>query len=57
MSLLQALLGRKKVLSFEILFNSTGEVGVSVKPHVLSVPGPEYVRLWASYEAKMLYNL
>jgi len=57
MGFFEALSGRKKVLSFEIIFNDTNQVGVNVNKNVSMVPTPDYIRLWACYEAKIIYNL
>lgn len=57
MGFLDALAGRKKVLTYEIVFGGSNEVGVTVRPLVPVVPEVDYVRLWACYEAKIIYNL
>jgi len=57
MGFLETLSGRKKVLSFEIIFDDNNNVGVNVNKNVPVVPTPDYIRLWACYEAKMIYNL
>jgi len=57
MGFLETLRRRKKVLSFEIVFGDKNKVGVIVNKNVAIIPGPDYIRLWACYEAKMLYNL
>lgn len=57
MGFLETLTGRIKVLSFEIIFDDNNNVGVNVNKNVAVVPTPDYIRLWASYEAKMIYNL
>lgn len=57
MGFLETLSGRKKVLSFEIIFDDRNNVGVNVNKNVPVVPAPDYIRLWACYEAKMIYNL
>lgn len=57
MGFLETLAGRIKVLSFEIIFDNNNNVGVNVDKNVAVVPTPDYIRLWASYEAKMIYNL
>jgi len=57
MGFLETLSGRKKVLSFEIIFDDKNNVGVNVNKNVPVVPTPDYIRLWACYEAKMIYNL
>ena len=57
MGFLKTLSGRKKVLSFEIIFDDNDKVGVNANKNVSVIPIPDYVRLWASYEAKMIYNL
>ncbi len=57
MGFLEALIGRKKVLSFEIIFNDNNKVGVNVNKNVSIIPTPDYIRLWTYYEAKMIYNL
>lgn len=57
MGFLEALSGRKKVLSFEIIFDDNNKVGVNVNKNVSMIPTPDYIRLWACYEAKIIYNL
>lgn len=57
MGFLEILSGRKKVLSFEIIFGDNNKVGVTVNKNVTIIPSPDYIRLWACYEAKMIYNL
>lgn len=57
MGLLETISGRKKVLSFEIIFDDNNNVGVNVRKNVSMIPTPDYIRLWACYEAKMIYNL
>jgi WD40 repeat protein len=57
MGFLETLSGRKKVLSFEIIFDDNNNVGVTVNKNVPVVATPDYIRLWSCYEAKMIYNL
>ena len=57
MGFLETLSGRIKVLSFEIIFDDNNNVGVNVIKNVSVVSTPDYLRLWACYEAKMIYNL
>lgn len=57
MGLLEALSGRKKILTYELAFGDAGEVGVRVTPQLAEVPRPEDIRLWAFYQAKIIYNL
>jgi len=57
MGFFETISGRKKVLSFEIIFDDNNNVGVNVTRNVSVIPTPDYIRLWASYEAKMIYNL
>ena len=57
MGFLESLSGRKKVLSFEIIFDEYNKVGVKVNKNVPMISTPDYIRLWACYEAKMVYNL
>ncbi|MFQ5662353.1 MAG: hypothetical protein ACE5HL_00775 [Terriglobia bacterium] len=57
MGILEALTGRTKVLRYRIVFGADKIVGVHVEPCVPQIPGPEYIRLWASYEAKTIFNL
>ena len=57
MGFLETLSGRKKILSFEIIFDDNNNVGVNVNKNVPVVATPDYIRLWACYEAKMIYNL
>ncbi|MEO8399661.1 MAG: hypothetical protein ABI550_07585 [Ignavibacteriaceae bacterium] len=57
MGFLETLTGKSKVLSFEIIFDENNNVGVKVKKIVSKIPTPDYIRLWACYEAKMIYNL
>ena len=39
------------------MFGTGRDVGVRVRRLVPQVPGPDYVRLWACYQAKIVYNL
>jgi len=57
MGIIETLSGRKRVLSFEIIFDDNNNVGVSVNKNVSMVPTPDYIRLWACYESKMIYSL
>lgn len=57
MGFLETLSGRKKVLSFEIIFDDRNKVGVNLNKNVPIISAPDYIRLWACYEAKMIYNL
>lgn len=56
MRLLNFLTG-KKILSYKILFDYNNKVAVNIKKEVSTVPTPEYIRLWAFYQAKIIYNL
>ena len=56
MGFLDALAGRTRVLKYEIVFTDR-EVGVRVTPDVPVVQPPDYIRLWACYQAKIVYNL
>ncbi|MFC1511831.1 hypothetical protein ACFL5H_01385 [Candidatus Latescibacterota bacterium] len=57
MDLLEVLSGRKKILSFEIIFDEKNQVGVNIEKNVAIIPTADYIRLWACYEAKIIYNL
>jgi hypothetical protein len=57
MGILEALTGRTRVLRYRIVFGAGNIVGVHIQPCVPQIPGPDYVRLWASYEAKIIFNL
>ncbi len=57
MGILDTLTGRTKVLRYRIIFGYDKTVGVQIEPCVPEIPPPDYVRLWASYEAKTIYNL
>ncbi len=57
MGFLETLSGRKKVLSFEIIFDENYKVGVNVNKNVSMIQNPDYIRLWACYEAKIIYSL
>lgn len=57
MGFLESLSGRKKLLSFEIIFDEYNKVGVKVNKNVPMISTPDYIRLWACYEAKIVYNL
>lgn len=57
MGILNFLTGRTKVLRYKIVFGADNVVGVGVEPRVAQIPGPDYIRLWASYEAKIIFNL
>ena len=45
MGILETLSGRKKVLSFEIIFNDKNKVGVIVNKNVPIIPTPDYIRV------------
>jgi len=47
----------KKILSYKIFFDQNNKVAVNIKKEVSTVPTPEYIRLWAFYQAKIIYNL
>ena len=57
MGFFESLSGRKKILSFEIDFDDNNNVGVNVSKDVPMIQAPDYIRLWACYEAKIIYNL
>ena len=57
MGVLDALFGRTKVLEFAITFDENNNVGVNIFACVPEIPGPDFIRLWASYEAKIIYSL
>lgn len=57
MGFFESLSGRKKILSFEIDFDDNNNVGVNVSKDVPMIQTPDYIRLWACYEAKIIYNL
>ena len=57
MGILDALAGRTKVLRYRIVFGADNTVGVHIEPYVPEIPTPNYVRLWVSYEAKIIFNL
>jgi len=46
-----------KILSYKIFFDQNNKVAVNIKKEALTVPTPEYIRLWAFYQAKIIYNL
>jgi len=57
MGLLNFLTGMKKILSYEVLFYHDNKVTVNITKEVPIIPTPEYIRLWAFYQAKIIYNL
>ena len=57
MGIMDTIFGRKKILEYEIVFDSNNNVGVNLFTLVPDIPGPDYIRLWASYQAKLIYNL
>ena len=57
MGVLDALFGRTKVLEFAITFDENNNVGVNIFACVPEIPCPDFIRLWASYEAKIIYSL
>jgi hypothetical protein len=57
MGFFETLNGWKKILSFEIIFDENDKVNVKVHKNVPIIKEPDYIRLWACYEAKMIYNL
>ena len=44
-------------MEYEIVFDSNNNVGVNIFTLVPDIPGPDYIRLWASYQAKLIYSL
>ena len=57
MGFLGALTGKTKILSFEILFDSDNNIIVNITKEVPTVQLPDYIRLWAHYQSKIIYNL
>ena len=57
MGLLNFLTGKEKIFSYKIFFDQNNKVAVNIKKEVSTVPTPEYIRLWAFYQAKIIYNL
>ena len=57
MGILDALTGRTKVLRYRMVFGSGNNVGVHIEPCVPQIAAIEYIRLWASYQAKIIYIL
>lgn len=57
MGFLEKLSGKTKVLEFKIIFDENNCVGVQENRFLSVVQFPDYVRLWASYQAKIIYNL
>jgi hypothetical protein len=49
--------GFKKILTFRIAFGPDDTIGVTMEKLVPHVPEPEYIRVWASYAAKIIFNL
>jgi len=47
----------KKILSYKIFFDQNNKVAVNINKEVSKVPTQEYIRLWAFYQAKIIYNL
>lgn len=47
----------KKILSYKIFFDQDNKVAVNIKKEVPTVPMSEYIRLWAFYQTKIIYNL
>ncbi len=56
MGFLERLAGWKEILHYEIVFEGRA-MGVGISPLVPEVPNPEYIRLWATYEALVIYSL
>lgn len=57
MGFLETLYGQTKILEFKIIFDQFDNVGVRENVFVPKVQSPDYIRLWACYQAKMIYNL
>ncbi|MBL9160135.1 MAG: hypothetical protein JNJ70_21820 [Verrucomicrobiales bacterium] len=57
MGLFEMLSGRKKILSFKIVFDEENNVGVATKSAVPNVADVDYVRLWSCYYSKIIYVL
>jgi len=57
LNLLNLLLGKTKIISYEILFGDNNEIAVNTTKHISSVSSPEYIRLWATYTSKIIFNL
>jgi len=57
MGFLDALMGKTKILSFEILCDSENNITVNISEDVPTVQLPDYIRLWAHYQSKIIYNL
>ena len=57
MGFLEALTGKTKILSFEILIDSDNNSIVNITEDVPTVQLPDYIRLWAHYQSKIIYNL
>lgn len=57
MGLIETLTGKTKLLEFKIIFDENDNVGVIEQSILPNIQSPDYIRLWASYQAKMIYNL
>ena len=57
MGFLEVLTGKIKILSFEILIDSANNITVNITEEVPTVQLPDYIRLWAHYQSKIIYNL
>jgi len=57
LGIIDVIFGRTKILEFAITFDNKNNVGVNISPFVPEILGPDFIRLWASYEAKIIYSL
>ncbi len=55
MGLLDYLSGKTDILKYGICFDGNKKVSISINP-VHTTPNPEYIRLYACYTVKMIYN-
>ena len=56
MGLLSFLAGMKKIVSYEVLFYHDNKVMVNSTKEVPTIHTSEYIRLWAFYQTKIIYN-
>lgn len=46
-----------EIATYEIRFSSDGRTAAVVRPSIPDLPAHEYIKLWAWYEVKNIYNL
>ncbi|MFW6198640.1 MAG: hypothetical protein ACOC5E_02330 [Acidobacteriota bacterium] len=57
MGFLDTLSGRRKILSYEVVFSDDSRVAASTTKHVPGVRGSDHVRMWAAHQARITQDL